>query len=57
MDDMFPPWTKYWTRYMLYPISRLSLWRSPTPHKVSQKERRKKERYLRSQGLKVKEGK
>lgn len=55
MAEMFPTWTKY----MLYPsiISRLSLWRSPTPHKVSQKERRKKERYLRSQGLRVKEGK
>ena len=53
MDEMFPTWTKY----MPYPISRLSLWRSPTPRKVSQKERRKKERYLRSQGLRVKEGK
>ena len=54
MDEMFPTWTKY---MMLWPIPRLRLWRCPTPHKVSQKERRKKERYLRSQGLKVKEGK
>ena len=45
------------TVFFPLPVEAPVLLPRPTPRKVSQKERRKKERYLRSQGLRVKEGK
>ena len=39
------------------PVPWISIIRIPTPRKVSQKERRKKARYRRSQGIRTKGGK
>lgn len=47
---------KNWTGYMSLTVDPPRVWVCPIPRKVSQKERRKKERYLRSQGH-AKEGK
>ena len=43
--------------YLSVPTPEILIVRIPTPRKVSQKERRKKARYRRSQGIRTKGGK
>ena len=45
-----------YTPIISVPVARFSIAPIPTPRKVSQKERRRKERRLRSNGIRVRKG-